>query len=59
MPSYPFILLKIFINIAFWIEFSFNSVNKNDNGKTKIIYKQKIKVALSSGGLAFYDAARN
>ena len=31
--------------------------NKNDNNKTKIIYKQKIKVALARGEPAFHEAA--
>ena len=31
--------------------------NQNDNSKTKIIYKQKIKVALTRGEIAFHEAA--
>ena len=31
--------------------------NKSDSSKTKIIYKQKIKVALTRGELAFHEAA--
>ena len=32
--------------------------NKNDSSKTKIIYKQKIKVALTRGEPAFHEAAK-
>lgn len=33
--------------------------NKDDNNKTKIIYKQKIKVALTRGEIAFHEAAEH
>ena len=39
------------------IKYIVNDNNKNDSSKTKIIYKQKIKVALTRGEPAFHEAA--
>ncbi len=49
--SYAEIIENSMINIV-------DDNNKNDSSKTKIIYKQKIKVALTRGEPAFHEAAK-
>ena len=58
------IFLKLFKNVYFKILFIENSMknivddnNKDDETKSRIIYKQKVKVALYKGKEAFLEAA--